>query len=66
MRYVDDFRDPGPLRSGIEDARRADETAIIATTGKCGRELFTIADRPQHLYQVGSMGGASGMGWASP
>jgi phosphonopyruvate decarboxylase len=39
-----------------------DETAIIATTGKCGRELFTIADRKQHLYQVGSMGCASGMG----
>jgi phosphonopyruvate decarboxylase len=36
--------------------------AVIATTGKCGRELFTLADRPQHLYQVGSMGGASGMG----
>ncbi|MDR3440866.1 phosphonopyruvate decarboxylase [Telmatospirillum sp.] len=39
-----------------------DETAVIATTGKCGRELFTLADRPQHLYQVGSMGGASAMG----
>ena len=38
------------------------DTAIIATTGKCGRELFTIADRPQHIYQVGSMGGASAMG----
>ena len=38
------------------------ETAIIATTGKCGRELFTIADRDAHLYQVGSMGCASGMG----
>jgi phosphonopyruvate decarboxylase len=37
-------------------------TGIIATTGKCGRELFTIADRPQHLYQVGSMGCATGMG----
>ena len=36
-------------------------TAVIATTGKCGRELFTLADREQHLYQVGSMGGASGM-----
>jgi phosphonopyruvate decarboxylase len=34
---------------------------VIATTGKCGRELFTLADRPQHLYQVGSMGGASAM-----
>ncbi len=41
----------------LVDAR----TAIVATTGKCGRELFTLADRAQHLYQVGSMGGASGM-----
>lgn len=40
----------------------SDQTAIIATTGKCGRELFTIDDRPQHLYQVGSMGCAAGMG----
>ncbi len=38
------------------------DAAVIATTGKCGRELFTLDDRPQHLYQVGSMGGASGMG----
>ena len=35
--------------------------AVIATTGKCGRELFTLADRPQHLYQVGSMGCAPAM-----
>jgi phosphonopyruvate decarboxylase len=39
-----------------------DNVAIVATTGFCGRELFTIADREQHLYQVGSMGGASAMG----
>lgn len=39
-----------------------DEAAVIATTGKCGRELFTLSDRAQHLYQVGSMGCASGMG----
>lgn len=39
-----------------------DRAAIVATTGKCGRELFTLADREQHLYQVGSMGGASAMG----
>jgi phosphonopyruvate decarboxylase len=39
-----------------------DATGIIATTGKCGRELFTIEDRKQHIYQVGSMGCASGMG----
>lgn len=39
-----------------------DEAAVVATTGKCGRELFTLADRPQHLYQVGSMGCASATG----
>ncbi len=39
-----------------------DAAAIVATTGKTGRELFTLADRAQHLYQVGSMGCASGMG----
>jgi len=43
-------------------ARTDDATAVIATTGKCGRELFTLVDRRQHLYQVGSMGGASAMG----
>ncbi len=36
--------------------------AIIATTGKTGRELFTLADRPQHLYVVGGMGTASAIG----
>jgi phosphonopyruvate decarboxylase len=36
--------------------------AIVATTGKCGRELFTLEDREQHIYQVGSMGCASAMG----
>ncbi len=39
-----------------------DDAGIVATTGKCGRELFTIADREQHLYQVGSMGCAAAMG----
>lgn len=39
-----------------------EEAAIVATTGKCGRELFTIADRPQHFYMVGSMGSASAIG----
>ena len=39
-----------------------DTAAVIATTGKAGRELFTLGDREQHLYQVGSMGCALGMG----
>jgi len=35
-----------------------DAAAVVVTTGKSGRELFTLSDREQHLYQVGSMGGA--------
>lgn len=53
-----------PSRAAVLErflARVEADAAVIATTGKCGRELFTLADRPQHLYQVGSMGGASGM-----
>ena len=38
------------------------DAAVIATTGKCGRELFTLSDREQHLYMVGAMGAASGVG----
>jgi phosphonopyruvate decarboxylase len=36
--------------------------AVIATTGYTGRELFAVADRPNHLYMVGSMGCASSLG----
>jgi phosphonopyruvate decarboxylase len=31
-------------------------TAVLASTGFCGRELFAVEDRPNHLYMVGSMG----------
>jgi phosphonopyruvate decarboxylase len=31
-------------------------TAVLATTGYCGRELYAIEDRPNQLYMVGSMG----------
>jgi phosphonopyruvate decarboxylase len=63
---LDDFNRgaPRPTRADALTAflaRAEPQAAVIATTGKCGRELFTLADRPQHLYQVGSMGGASGM-----
>ncbi len=62
-----DFREHGPRPTRYEVLERflavvPDAAGVIATTGKCGRELFTLADRPQHLYQVGSMGGASAMG----
>lgn len=39
-----------------------DAAGVIATTGKCGRELFTIGDRDQNFYMVGSMGSASAIG----
>jgi phosphonopyruvate decarboxylase len=54
-----------PSRAAVLEQFLADvpaNAAVIATTGKCGRELFTLADREQHLYQVGSMGCASAMG----
>jgi phosphonopyruvate decarboxylase len=38
------------------------DVPVIVTTGKAGRELFTLHDRAQHLYQVGSMGCAAPMG----
>ncbi|HEY9170974.1 MAG TPA: phosphonopyruvate decarboxylase [Verrucomicrobiae bacterium] len=41
----------------------AGDEAVIATTGKTGRELFTLADRPNHLYVVGGMGTASAIGF---
>ncbi|PKU25751.1 phosphonopyruvate decarboxylase [Telmatospirillum siberiense] len=64
-RFDDAAEGPLPTRLAVLErflATTDEETAVIATTGKCGRELFTLADRPQHLYQVGSMGGASAMG----
>lgn len=39
------------------------DVGIISTTGYTGRELYEVADREQHLYQVGSMGCAAGMGF---
>jgi phosphonopyruvate decarboxylase len=31
-------------------------SAVLASTGFCGRELYAIDDRPNQLYMVGSMG----------
>ncbi len=55
---------PRPARAAILERLLAlvpADAPIIATTGKTGRELFTLQDRAQHLYQVGSMGGAAPM-----
>jgi phosphonopyruvate decarboxylase len=65
QRWDDSSTGPRPSRLAVLErflAMTDDATAVVATTGKCGRELFTLADRAQHLYQVGSMGGASAMG----
>jgi phosphonopyruvate decarboxylase len=32
------------------------ESVLLASTGFCGRELYAVADRVNHLYMVGSMG----------
>ncbi len=37
-------------------------TLLVATTGYTGRELYALADRPNHLYMVGSMGCAAMLG----
>lgn len=38
------------------------DAALIGTTGKIGRELYTLGHEPNQLYVVGSMGCASGIG----
>ncbi len=43
------------LREVVANTREG-ETVLLASTGFCGRELYAIADRPNHLYMVGSMG----------
>lgn len=42
-------------------ALAGEQDFVIATTGKTGRELFTLEDRPNNLYCVGSMGYASAL-----
>ena len=57
-------RDPAEdVRPSRQDALRAvvartspESTVLLASTGFCGRELYAIDDRPNHLYMVGSMG----------
>ena len=46
----------------IVAATSLEQTVVIATTGFTGRELWAIADRPNHLYMVGSMGCAPSLG----
>jgi len=62
------------LRAGEPELSRRDALAavvaacgesdfvVIGTTGYTGRELYALADRPNQLYMVGSMGCASSFG----
>lgn len=40
-----------------------DNVAVIATTGKTGRELYEVGDRANQFYMVGSMGCALAFGF---
>jgi phosphonopyruvate decarboxylase len=48
--------------SAVIEHTPEDESIVIGTTGFTGRELFALADRPNQLYMVGSMGCASSFG----
>lgn len=48
--------------TAVVEACAEDDSVVIGTTGYTGRELFAIADRPNQLYMVGSMGCASSFG----
>jgi phosphonopyruvate decarboxylase len=60
---LEPLRLAGDARASRQDALReviactpAALTAVLASTGFCGRELYAIDDRPNQLYMVGSMG----------
>jgi len=65
---TEDFRPGEPeltreqALSAVVEQTAVEDTVVIGTTGYTGRELFAIADRPNHLYMVGSMGCASSLG----
>lgn len=41
----------------------SDKDAVVATTGKISRELFTVGDSNNKFYVIGSMGSAAGIGF---
>ena len=48
--------------AALQDACPLQGSVLIATTGYTGRELYALADQPNQLYVVGSMGCASSLG----
>ncbi len=54
-----------PMRLNVLEkltAIKSDDTLLLATTGKTGRELYEIEDAKNNLYMVGSMGSISSIG----
>jgi len=49
------------LEAVVANSSEAD-SIVIGSTGYTGRELFAVADRPNQLYMVGSMGCATSFG----
>lgn len=46
--------------AAVQSATSGDDV-VVATTGYTGRELYSLDDRPNQLYMVGSMGCASSL-----
>lgn len=54
-----------PTRTAVLEslnALKTDNTMLLATTGKTGRELYEVEDAKNNLYMVGSMGCISSLG----
>lgn len=51
-----------PVLNALYDILGKD-VAVVATTGKTGRELYEVGDRENHFYMVGSMGCALAFGF---
>jgi phosphonopyruvate decarboxylase len=65
---LDPLPDSSRERPSRQDVLRAilaatptEGTAVLASTGFCGRELCALDDRPNQLYMVGSMGCVSAL-----
>jgi phosphonopyruvate decarboxylase len=58
-------QEPRPSRLQVLEkvsSFKDNDTVLLASTGKCGRELFEIEDSPHNLYMIGSMGCVSSIG----
>ena len=58
-------KDELPLRFNVLQRLskiKSDDTVLLATTGKTGRELYETEDAKNNLYMVGSMGSISSLG----